>query len=196
MNNYKLLGLQNDEPIDKIHKAYKELAKKYHPDTSTGDVEKFLVMKDAYDELIGNLSGKSRTNGNSKKQELNRAFNLYKKHDYVKSSAVIRNYLLNNENDTKANFLYGTLMRKFGKLHMAESCFKKVTAVQPYNTDALLNLAAIHKDIGLKSLAKKEINLILKWDKDNREASMMLKDLEKSKLSLKSVIKKIIGGEE
>ncbi len=194
MNNYKLLGLQKNASIGEIRKAYIKLAKVYHPDTSTGDIEKFLSIKKAYDRLKVNSSEKIETDRYAEKRELNRARRLYKKHDYIKSSAVIRNYLLNNENDIEANFLYGILMKKFGKLHAAELSFKKVVSAQPYNTDALLNLAAIHKGIGLKSLAKQEIDRILSWDKSNKEALMMQREFARPKSPLKTIIKTIISG--
>ncbi len=53
-----LLGLCDDFSVDDLTKAYRALAKKYHPDTnkSAGALEKFREIKDAYERLKKHLS--------------------------------------------------------------------------------------------------------------------------------------------
>ena len=36
-DHYKILGVQNDADSDTIKKAYRIMAKKYHPDKNSGD---------------------------------------------------------------------------------------------------------------------------------------------------------------
>lgn len=50
-NYYADLGVDFGASQDEIKKAYKELAKKYHPDKPNGDAEKFRNIKCAYDTL-------------------------------------------------------------------------------------------------------------------------------------------------
>ncbi len=46
-----ILGLSEDASESEITHAYRELAKKYHPDSKEGDVELFRRVKQAYDTL-------------------------------------------------------------------------------------------------------------------------------------------------
>jgi molecular chaperone DnaJ len=51
---YKVLGVQKDTPAAEIKKAYRKLARQYHPDSNRGDAaaeEKFKEISEAYDVL-------------------------------------------------------------------------------------------------------------------------------------------------
>ena len=49
---YEFLQISPNAEPDTIHRVYRFLAARYHPDnTSTGDAEKFFVLKEAYDIL-------------------------------------------------------------------------------------------------------------------------------------------------
>jgi len=50
MNPYKVLGVKRKATKDEIKEAYKDLAKKHHPDVG-GDEEKFKKINDAYQIL-------------------------------------------------------------------------------------------------------------------------------------------------
>ena len=53
MNPYEILGVSNDASNEDIRKAYRELAKKYHPDVNsdTRAVEKITEINAAYEQL-------------------------------------------------------------------------------------------------------------------------------------------------
>ena len=50
-NYYKILGLSNKADSTDIKKAFKKLAKQYHPDRNQGTEEKFKEVNEAYQVL-------------------------------------------------------------------------------------------------------------------------------------------------
>ena len=58
MNPYEVLGVSRNASIDEIKRAYKELSRKYHPDSYVGNPlsslaeEKFKQVQEAYDAIM------------------------------------------------------------------------------------------------------------------------------------------------
>lgn len=50
-NYYKILGLSKDASLWEIKKAYRELAKQYHPDKNSKGADQFMEIKQAYEVL-------------------------------------------------------------------------------------------------------------------------------------------------
>jgi curved DNA-binding protein CbpA len=49
--HYKILGLKEDATHEQIASAYRQLAKKYHPDLKSGHAEQFREVTDSYHVL-------------------------------------------------------------------------------------------------------------------------------------------------
>ena len=66
-NYYKILGLSEDADVDSIKKAYRDLAKKYHPDKNkeAGAEDKFKEISEAYEHL-GDPAKKQRYDNSRK----------------------------------------------------------------------------------------------------------------------------------
>ena len=63
MNPYEVLGVSRNASIDEIKKAYKELSRKYHPDSYVGNPlsslaeEKFKQVQESYDAIMKEKNG-------------------------------------------------------------------------------------------------------------------------------------------
>ena len=63
MNPYEVLGVSRNASIDEIKKTYRELSRKYHPDSYVGNPlsslaeEKFEQVQEAYDAIMKEKNG-------------------------------------------------------------------------------------------------------------------------------------------
>ena len=73
MNPYEVLGISSNADLEEIKKAYRELSRKYHPDSYAGnplaslEEEKFKQVQEAYDTIM-----KERNSGHSYSDSYNR----------------------------------------------------------------------------------------------------------------------------
>lgn len=51
-SSHELLQIEPPVTEDDLKKAYHKMCLKYHPDKQGGDAEKFIEIKNAYDELL------------------------------------------------------------------------------------------------------------------------------------------------
>ena len=63
MNPYEVLGISSNADLEEIKKAYRELSRKYHPDSYAGNPlaslaeEKFKQVQEAYDAIMKEKNG-------------------------------------------------------------------------------------------------------------------------------------------
>jgi|GEM_PF-3756942 len=97
-NHYKNLGISQESSLNEIKSAYRNLAKKYHPDSSNSDVKKFLEIKKSYEFLIENSNDKKEkakfVNANIKKKK-NSIFSKFSNKLKFKSSKKYQNVSIN-----------------------------------------------------------------------------------------------------
>jgi len=59
MSFYNILGIPRTATVDDAKRAYRDLAKKHHPDTKNGNADKFKDISEAYEHL-GNENNKQK----------------------------------------------------------------------------------------------------------------------------------------
>ena len=123
MNPYEVLGVSRNASIDEIKKAYKELSRKYHPDSYVGNPlsslaeEKFKQVQEAYDAIMKekngdyNYAGNYNNNGynNSESGEMAEVYNLLGRRSY---SQALR--LLDSMPNRNAKWYYYSAIAQVG----------------------------------------------------------------------------------
>ena len=103
MNPYEVLGVSRNASIDEIKKAYKELSRKYHPDSYVGNPlsslaeEKFKQVQEAYDAIMKEKNGdynyadNYNNNGysNSESGEMAEVYNLLGRRAYSQALSLL-----------------------------------------------------------------------------------------------------------
>lgn len=62
-SNYEILGIKYGASKDEVKHAFRTLTKRYHPDKSTGNAEKYKKITQAYSELIKSAPDKKHETG-------------------------------------------------------------------------------------------------------------------------------------
>ena len=132
-NPYEVLGVSPTATDDEVKTAYRNLAKKYHPDNFNQDPaaaemaqEKMQQINEAYDSVIrmrrGGGTGASRSGG-ARDTDIRNMINTGRIHD----AEVLLDGVPDNARDAEWYFLKGSLLHKKGWLedaytHIATAC--------------------------------------------------------------------------
>ena len=146
---YSVLGVSRDASDEDIKKAYRELARKYHPDKYAGSdlaelaEEKMKEVNAAYDEILAMRSGKQNgsssggygdfgtSGGSGIYAEIRRAINLG---DVLKAQNLL-NSIPNADRGAEWSFLSGCVMLRRGYYVDAQRYFDMATSQDPSNDE-------------------------------------------------------------
>lgn len=151
---YKVLGVSPTATDDEIKAAYRELAKKYHPDNYSGSPiadlagEKMKEINEAYDTVVaqrkqqknGGYAGYTAPNtgyagqsyGNSYSSGFNDVRNLIML-GRIADAEQILNGVPSESRNAEWYFLKGTVLYKRGWLEEAYNNFARACQMDPYN---------------------------------------------------------------
>ena len=146
MNPHEVLGINEGATKDEIKKAYRELAKKYHPDQYGSNPlkdlaeEKMREINEAYDYLMKNTEDRySSSNYSQNNYSSNDEYNVYQsvRMDLQNGNLRAAEEKLNNSQnrDAEWNYLMGVLFIKKG---WYDSAFNYITTAcnqAPFNVE-------------------------------------------------------------
>ena len=163
---YKVLGVSHDASDDEIKKAYRTLARKYHPDkyrdSDLADLanEKMKEINAAYEEIqnLRKSGNHQNTQGNANSSQgtynyggghsENPIYNKIRQHiNEGNISAAEASLLEIHEGDRAAewNFLYGCILIKKGQFVDAQRYIDLACAMNPYNREYRMAKEQLHR---------------------------------------------------
>ena len=146
-NPYEVLGIREGASEDEIKKAYRDLAKKYHPDQYGNNPlkdlaeEKMRELNEAYDYLMKNSQNFSNNsyNNNSYNNGSTNNFNTYQavRQDIAAGQFLAAEQKLNSirTRDAEWNYLYGVIQLQKGWYDSALSYIQTACSLDPNNLE-------------------------------------------------------------
>lgn len=155
MDPYKLLGVTPQTSDDDVKRAYRELARKYHPDNYVNNPladlaeQRMKEINEAYDQIMNERSGRASSAGGYGQQGYGQqSRQAYQQgtpgsmYGQIRSAINAGNLNLAEEllqrtsqRDAEWFFLMGTVYYKKGWYDEASRCYQQACAMDPTNAE-------------------------------------------------------------
>ena len=137
-NPYEVLGVPSNATEEQIKMAYKELAKKYHPDKYINNplsdlaAEKMQEINQAYNELMKNRSSYAGGKQSNSYANFNQVRTLINQNRIDEAQNALNAM---NVRNAEWHYLMGVVMQRKGWHDMAYQHFTSACASDPYNEE-------------------------------------------------------------
>ncbi len=137
-NPYEVLGVPHNATEEQIKEAYKELAKKYHPDKFVNNplsdlaAEKMQEINWAYAELTKNKGSYSSSSQNNRYANFNQVRELINQNRIMEAHNALNAMAVRN---AEWHYLMGVVMQRKGWFDMAYQHFTTACNSDPYNEE-------------------------------------------------------------
>lgn len=149
-NPYEILGVSRNATEEEVKKAYRELARKYHPDNYVGSPladlasEKMKEINEAYDTIMKNIhkrdkstedtSTSSESGGEERTSVYIEIRNLINQRNFYEADIRLNSIPTNGRN-AEWNYLKGCVLMARGWYFEASKCFSAACNLDPDNAE-------------------------------------------------------------
>lgn len=150
---YEILGVRENATEAEVKEAYRELVKKYHPDSYANNpladlaAEKLKEINEAYDAIMNGKANSSYSGGSS----FNTVRNLLNMGNIIEAERMLMS--MNNRNG-EWNYLMGVLCLRKGWYDNARSYLQTAVTLEPNNMEyrnaynSIMNQGNMYRNMG------------------------------------------------
>lgn len=153
MNPYEVLGISRNASDEEVKRAYRELSRKYHPDSyinnplSSLAEEKFKQVQEAYDKIMKERSGNSYSNNynNFSNDRFEEVYRSLDERNYPKAIRLLEGM---SERDARWHYLSAIANVGMGNSIRATELARIAVSIEPSNPEYrnLLDRLSMQRD--------------------------------------------------